>query len=887
MASAYDDFKALNAAIDSTPLIDNHAHPLLTPENAGTRSLLSIASEAGGDALEDSKASLAHLRAVKQLAAVLGCEQTWEAVVENAERKRLEDRDGWIRRCLEGIETILIDDGLDMSGRVETYDWHSNFTKSKCKRIVRIETVASDIIARLSTSPTASKAASVVLGEFVDQFTKEIGRYVKDPEVAGFKSIICYRRGLDIPTSKTHTIPEAEEALLEIVRAGVKADSPVSGFSLKRRLEHSPLNSLIVHYVAVVVRDARSSKPIQFHTGLGDTDITLTKSSPSHLQSFIEEYPDVRVILLHAGYPWTRETAYLATMYPNVYADIGEVIPYLSRQGQEGIVKQMLEVCPWTKVLCSTDAHGFPEMYLIATTQIRSVLKTVLGDLVRTRQLDEKQAVQLAQAVLHTNSKRVYNLETESPLPTFEQLGAFPYTITAPPLQGSSSNTNEAIIQKLQSLQAKYLRICWHDYTSSAKCRLLPIKQVYKALSRGKPVTVSVARAGLGLLQTDMMIPQINASGMYALRPVWSSLKPGPVAGHVSCFGEFTHADDGGGAEEVLCPRTVLRKTVEKAKARGLTFLLGFEVEFVVMERNSDATSPDKYLTLRNDGHAWSVARAFADWGRPGSFSTAADEVLDTLDAAGIEVEQFHPESAAGQFELVLGALPPLEAVDALLQARQILEAVSARHGFRVTLHPKPFAQSCGSASHMHMSISSAGGDLPATYEPFYAGVLTHLPAVLAFAYSNPTSYARMLDSAWAGGRWITWGTQNKEAPLRRVAASHWEVKVIDGLANPYFVVAAVLAAGMDGIERGTPLAWKDFPGDPAKLSAEERAALGIETMFPADLREALRALGEDTGLDLDSEFVRRYVDIKNAELEFLLDPLSPEDLRRWVLERY
>lgn len=503
----------------------------------------------------------------------------------------------------------------------------------------------------------------------------------------------------------------------------------------------------------------------------------------------------------------------------------------------------------------------------------------------RTRQLDEKQAVQLAQAVLHTNSKRIYNLETESTLPSFEQLGAFPYTPTAP-LRGSS-NTNQVIIQKLQSLGAKYLRVCWHDYTSSAKCRLLPIKQVYKTLSSGKPVTVSVAKAGLGLLQTDLMIPQINASGTFVLRPDWSSLKPGPAAGHVSCFGDFTNLD---GSDAMLCPRTVLRKTVERAAAaapRGLTFLLGFEVEFVVMERNPDAASPDKYLTLRGDGHAWSAARALADWGRGGSFGTAADEALDSLDAAGIEVEQFHPESAAGQFELVLSPLPPLEACDALLQARQILESVAARHGFRVTLHPKPFARSCGSASHMHMSISSPGGDDPTVYEHFYAGVLTHLRAVLAFAYSSPASYARMLDSAWAGGRWIAWGTQNKEAPLRKVAGSHWEVKVIDGLANPYFVVAAILTAGMDGIEKETPLAWGDCLGDPARMSPEERRELGIDTMFPADLREALKALVDDKELDLNGEFVQRYIDIKNAELEFLLDPLSPEDLRRWVLERY
>ncbi|KAI1778610.1 hypothetical protein F4818DRAFT_305458 [Hypoxylon cercidicola] len=284
MASAYDDFRPLYAAIDSTPLIDNHAHPLLTPENYGTRSLLSVASEAGGAALEDSKSSLAHVRAVKQLADALGCEETWDAVVASVERKRAESRDGWVRFCLAGIESILIDDGLDASGRVETYDWHSNFTKSKCKRIVRIETVASDIIARLCASTSAPETAGGALNYFITEFSKEITIYAADPEVVGFKSIICYRRGLDIPPYKTLNVPEAEEALAEIMSAGLNDDSPVSGFSLKKRLEHSHLNILVVHCAARVIRKAHGpNKPIQFHTGLGDTDIRLTKSSPSHL----------------------------------------------------------------------------------------------------------------------------------------------------------------------------------------------------------------------------------------------------------------------------------------------------------------------------------------------------------------------------------------------------------------------------------------------------------------------------------------------------------------------------------------------------------------------------------------------------------------------------
>ncbi|KAI1646213.1 glutamine synthetase/guanido kinase [Daldinia loculata] len=872
MALAYNHLKLLNAAIDTTPLIDNHAHPLLTAENVGKHPLLSIATEANGAALQDSKKSLAHLRAVKHLSNILRCEQTWEAVEAAVERKRLESRDAWIKRCLDGIETILIDDGLDVQGQAETYSWHDQFTRSKCKRIVRIETVAADIIAKnyiAHDEDTFATSCNIV--HFERLMTNEIMQLAADPNVVAFKSIVCYRTGLDFFSLKDINLQHAGNALESIVSTGVTSGTPVSGFSLRKRIADSSLNSLIVHIAANVAR--YHGKPIQFHTGLGDNDITLTKSSPSHLQTFIEEYPTLQIVLLHAGYPWTRETAYLAAMYPNVYADIGEVFPCISRQGQESVLREMLEVCPWSKILCSTDGHGFPEMYLTATTQLRSVLKTVLGDLVQTQQLDEKQAVQLVQDILFYNSKKLYRLETESTLLSLAQLSTV-----------STTNwSNHTIIQKLQSMNAKYLRIYWHDYTSSNKCRLIPIKQVFKTLSSGKPLTLSLAKASFGMTQIDVLIPQVSATGMYTAHPDWSSLKSGPVDGHVSCYAYFTELD---GSEAILCPRTILRNAVQKAAYQGLSFLLGFEVEFLVMERNPKRFGLNKFRTVHNDGHSWSMARAFADWGREGSFATAIDEILDSLDAAGIEVDQFHPENAPGQFELVLSPLPPLEACDSVLHARQILESVSARHGFWVTLHPKPFPTKCGSASHMHMSISSPGGDQPEVYESFYAGILEHFRAIIAFTNSNITSYERMVDSAWAGGRWITWGTQNKELPLRKIEGSHWELKVLDGLANPYFAVAALLTAGTDGVRRKAPLTWKDCAGDPARFTAEERAELCIEKMFPADLREALQALHSDDSLGLDPEFVQRYVDIKEAELA-MLEPMTPEERRDWIMERY
>lgn len=362
------DLPALRNAIRTTPIVDNHAHPLL--KNSTDRSFLSIATEAHGDALKDSWSSLAHIRAVKQLAEHLDCEPSWASVETAMKAKRsLQEpgSDGWTGHCMEGIETILLDDGLDDSGETHDYGWHDQFVTGKCKRIVRIEAIAAPMI-RACVADMKEHTPRSIVAAVVSCFTREIERCLADPEVVGFKSIICYRGGLDVPGIQQVRMDDAEAEMGGIVEAGAERFA---------RLQHRALNHVLVHTTARLIAETGGKKPIQFHTGLGDNDITLTKSSPSHLQAFIADHPTVPIVILHAGYPWTREAGYLAAMYPNVYADIGEVFPFISRQGQESVVKQILELCPWSKILWSTDGHWFPETYLLAVVQMREILETV------------------------------------------------------------------------------------------------------------------------------------------------------------------------------------------------------------------------------------------------------------------------------------------------------------------------------------------------------------------------------------------------------------------------------------------------------------------------------------------------------------------------------
>ncbi len=149
-----------------------------------------------------------------------------------------------------------------------------------------------------------------------------------------------------------------------------------------------------------------------------------------------------------------------------------------------------------------------------------------------------------------------------------------------------------------------------------------------------------------------------------------------------------------------------------------------------------------EYRRLPNDGHAWSVSRYFAD----PKVADLLRHIVDELAVMGIYVEQLHAESAPDQFELVLPPLPPLEAVDTLLHTREVIAAAATAAGLKFTLHPKPFEGSCGTASHVHMSIASPQGSQPEVYESFYAGILQHMRAIAALTYSNEVSYLRLQD---------------------------------------------------------------------------------------------------------------------------------------------
>jgi glutamine synthetase len=495
----------------------------------------------------------------------------------------------------------------------------------------------------------------------------------------------------------------------------------------------------------------------------------------------------------------------------------------------------------------------------------------VLTDYVQSETLSVAQAVRAVEDIFFKTSNDLYDLHIP-----FKPL----VNSTIPlPIRSATRSDDDALTSFLNEYTStKFLRLQFLDYTSTPRVRIIPVKKALSLLDSSPHLSIGITKASLGLLQNDTIIPAAGATGEYRLQADLSSLRPGPYEGYAFVQGEFHEAD---GSTADLCPRSLLRRTIVEAKAQNLELLVGFEIEIVFMSRSEDGA----LQTLSNSGgHAWSSNRAL----HGNKMLDMLHQIYDSLAVSGIYLEQWHSESAIGQYEFVLPPLPPLQAADALLHAREIINTVVAGYSMRATLYPKPFSDMAGTASHIHLSISSPDGDKKEVYEPFYAGILKHLQAIIAFTYASPSSYERMADSCWAGGRWVAWGTQNRETALRKIEDSHFEIKVVDGLANVYLALAAIIAAGTQGVKDKLDLTLGDCLKDPALLSDEEKEILGIKDMLPKDLESALQALEEDKELTkcVGKDLVVRYIRVKKAEID-LLNGMRAPDRKHWIMERY
>jgi glutamine synthetase len=337
-----------------------------------------------------------------------------------------------------------------------------------------------------------------------------------------------------------------------------------------------------------------------------------------------------------------------------------------------------------------------------------------------------------------------------------------------------------------------------------------------------------------------------------------------------------------------LDSRLLLSRLVDDLSARRISVLSAIEIEWVV------SIDGDDYVPAA-EGPAYGLSRLITT-------SDYSRDVLAALAEQGVAVEQFHPEYADGQLEISVAPESPVQAADTSVLARMTIRSVGARHGLRTSFSPKVDAAGVGNGGHVHLSLNRddrnlmAGGSgrfgLTDEATAFAGGILEHLPALLAVGAPSVASYLRLVPHHWAGA-YACWGLENREAALRMVTGSRgsedWaanlEVKCFDLHANPYLMLAGLLATGTAGLETSATLP-EPVDVDPAALGDEALAARGIARL-PGSLREALDAFAADEVLDaaFGDQLMRAIWAVRESELE-LFDGASPEEVAaasRWA----
>jgi glutamine synthetase len=333
------------------------------------------------------------------------------------------------------------------------------------------------------------------------------------------------------------------------------------------------------------------------------------------------------------------------------------------------------------------------------------------------------------------------------------------------------------------------------------------------------------------------------------------------------------------------CPRQVLRRTLEKAREKGFSFYAAPELEYFYFANNDPSQAPTPLDT--GSYFELTVADLAGDLRK---------RTVLTLEDMGIPVEYSQHEDAPSQHEIDLRYTDALTMADTVMTVRLVVKEIAMERGVYATFMPKPMAGVQGSGMHTHFSLFE--GDVNAFHDPgdehhlskvgkaFIAGVLQHAREITAVTNQWVNSYKRLV-VGYEAPVYVSWARNNRSALVRvpvakrgKVESTRMEYRAPDPAANPYLAFAAVLAAGLKGIEEGY-----DLPPEAAanlyELTPEERLADGIESL-PGNLNEAIEAMekselmAETLGEHVFEWFIRNkkaeWADYKTQVSQFELD---------------
>ncbi|CAG7945003.1 unnamed protein product [Penicillium nalgiovense] len=421
-----------------------------------------------------------------------------------------------------------------------------------------------------------------------------------------------------------------------------------------------------------------------------------------------------------------------------------------------------------------------------------------------------------------------------------------------------------------------FVWVFFTTYIGTNLVRIIPVPEFKRLLEMDQGI--SVPKVILHVLPHDNVAEGGTLTGSFVLKPDPRWLSPCINKNKAIVMSTWSHKENFPMGE---CARSMLDNLERLIEQKSnCSILVGFELEFCLLRQRTLDNGKVEYETVNAD-HSWcSMTR------EDELLLGILEEAVLALQNVGIMVQQFHAELAPGQWEFVLPPDSPLRAVDALVIARQVVMKVANKHGYRATLYPRLSPEQPGTGAHVHISLNSDKVNLP-TVESFFAGILDHFTSISAFTLPQEISYGRVVGGIGSGGDYVCWGWENRETVLRRISSDRFEIKMMDGLANPYLGLCALLAGGLDGLVRGSSLSAGPCTIEPSNMSDQERAALGIKTM-PSDLAQSLKNLEANGHLKqiLSDSLVSTYVTVKRSEIK-VVQQMTPEERRAWFISKY
>jgi glutamine synthetase len=450
-----------------------------------------------------------------------------------------------------------------------------------------------------------------------------------------------------------------------------------------------------------------------------------------------------------------------------------------------------------------------------------------------------------------------------------------------------TTNHAEAVVHDLAEQGVRAVRLLYTDLHGVARGKDIPLRHFAGLCEEGANFCAAVM--GTDLRHTPVVGGEIGYVDL-AVRPDLATVRRVPWLPELAwCLGEAWTLD--GSDHWPSCPRALLERVAADYAERGLTPIVAPELEFFLVERDRD-----------ENGGLRRYVDEFSRVYTVGAVSDPREVVLPMLlwcDELGLEAFAANHEFMNSQYEINVKHSHAVDAADRAFMLKAAVKEIAAREGLLATFMGRPFGDQGGSGFHLHISLQGDDGqnafadEGPGGLSPlaasFVAGILDHAAGLQALLGPTVNAYKRILPDSLAPTHG-NWGHDNRTAmcrvPLERGARSRVEIRTGDGAACAHLITAALLAAGLDGIERELE------PPEPVVGDAYRMDDAHAGSRLPADLGAALDALEADTWLTerLGTELVATFVAMKRFEVERFgeaVGELDPEVVTAWEVEEY